>query len=87
MFTQTWNGQPLMYSGQELPNQKRLAFFDKDPIQWTTSTPLLHDFYKTLLTARKAFPVLQSSNVFNLPTEGAVMAYLKQDQVKSCVAF
>ncbi len=80
VFTQTWNGQPLMYSGQELPNQKRLAFFDKDPIQWTTSTPLLHDFYKTLLTARKAFPVLQSSNVFNLPTEGAVMAYLKQDQ-------
>jgi glycosidase len=80
VFTSTWNGQPLIYSGQELPNTKRLAFFDKDSIQWTDTTPLLHDFYKTLLTSRKQFPVLYSSNVFNLPTEGAVMAYLKQDQ-------
>jgi glycosidase len=80
VFTATWYGQPLIYSGQELPNTKRLAFFDKDQIEWTTELPRLHQFYKTLLTARKAFPVLQSSNVFNLPTEGAVMAYLKQDQ-------
>ena len=80
VFTATCNGQPLIYSGQELPNTKRLAFFDKDQIEWTTELPRLHQFYKTLLTARKAFPVLQSSNVFNLPTEGAVMAYLKQDQ-------
>ena len=80
VFTATWNGQPLIYSGQELPNTKRLAFFDKDQIEWTTELPRLHQFYKTLLTARKAFPVLQSSNVFNLPTKGAVMAYLKQDQ-------
>ena len=80
VFTQTWNGQPLIYSGQELPNQKRLAFFDKDQIEWTNELPRLHNFYKTLLTARKEFPVLQSSNIFNLPTEGAVMAYLKQDQ-------
>ena len=80
VFTATWNGQPLIYSGQELPNTKRLAFFDKDQIEWTTELPRLHQFYKTLLTARKAFPVLQSSNVFNLPTVGAVMAYLKQDQ-------
>ncbi|MEY3114873.1 MAG: hypothetical protein RL423_1079, partial [Bacteroidota bacterium] len=80
VFSATWYGQPLIYSGQELPNTKRLAFFDKDQIEWTTELPRLHQFYKTLLTARKAFPVLQSSNVFNLPTEGAVMAYLKQDQ-------
>ena len=78
VFTQTWNGQPLIYSGQELPNQKRLAFFDKDPIQWTDATPRLHDFYKTLLTARKQYPVLHSGNIYNLPTDVAVMAYIKQ---------
>lgn len=78
VFTFTWNGQPLIYSGQELPNQKRLAFFDKDYIEWTAETPSLHDFYKTLLTARKQFPVLHSGNNFNLPTDGAVMAYIKQ---------
>lgn len=80
VFTFTWNGQPLIYSGQELPNHKRLAFFDKDQIQWTNLQPTLHDFYKTLLTARKQYPVLQTGNVFNLPTEAGVMAYIKQDQ-------
>lgn len=30
----TWNGLPLIYSGQELPNYKRLKFFDKDQIDW-----------------------------------------------------
>jgi glycosidase len=80
VFTFTWNGQPLIYSGQELPNHKRLAFFDKDQIQWTVTTPLLHDFYKTLLNARKQFPVLAKGSIFNLPTSGAVMAYLKQSQ-------
>jgi glycosidase len=78
VFTCTWNGQPLIYSGQELPNHKRLAFFDKDPIQWAPSTPLLHEFYKTLLTARKQFPVLHTGNIFNLPTAVPVMAYIKQ---------
>ncbi len=44
----TWNGIPLMYSGQELPNLKRLKFFEKDEINWTGKNEL-HDFYKTLL--------------------------------------
>ena len=78
VFTLTWNGQPLIYSGQELPNRIRLAFFDKDQIQWTSETPMLHDFYKTLLNARKQYPVLAIGSIFNLPTEGAVMAYIKQ---------
>jgi len=80
VFTLTWNGQSLIYSGQELPNHKRLAFFEKDEIQWTSVTPLLHDFYKTLLTARKQFPVLAAGSIFNLPTDNAVMAYLKEAQ-------
>jgi glycosidase len=80
VFTLTWNGQPLMYSGQELPNRKRLAFFDKDPIQWTSEPPMLHDFYKTLLTARKQYPVLQVGQIFNLNKELRIMAFLKQAQ-------
>ncbi len=80
VFTLTWNGQPLIYSGQELPNHKRLAFFDKDQLHWTSEKPLLHDFYTTLLTARRQFPVLAAGSIFNLPTDNAVMAYFKQDQ-------
>ena len=35
VFSCTWNGIPLIYSGQELPNLKRLKFFEKDAIDWT----------------------------------------------------
>lgn len=41
------NSVPLIYSGQELPNLKRLKFFDKDLIEWT-GKEALHDFYKKL---------------------------------------
>ncbi|MFK4985495.1 alpha-amylase family glycosyl hydrolase, partial [Klebsiella pneumoniae] len=36
VFTFTWKGIPLIYSGQENANQKRLKFFDKDLIEWDT---------------------------------------------------
>lgn len=43
---------PLIYSGQELPNMKRLSFFDKDCIEWN-GTPEYEDFYRLLNEARK----------------------------------
>ncbi len=49
-----WNGDALVYSGQELPNRRRLKFFDKDVIEWKDGYEL-HDFYKALLQARMAF--------------------------------
>ncbi|MEO6330857.1 MAG: alpha-amylase family glycosyl hydrolase [Ginsengibacter sp.] len=52
VFSCTWNGLPMIYSGQELPNHKRLKFFDKDQIEWGDGC-MLHDFYKTLLYLRK----------------------------------
>lgn len=57
----TWNGMPMIYSGQELPNHKRLKFFEKDPIAWTGQYEL-HDFYKTLLTCRRWNPALRGGD-------------------------
>ncbi len=77
MFTCTWQGMPLVYSGQESPNRKRLSFFDKDPIVW--NNPLqLHGFYKTLLALHKTGAVA-FGETFILPTgnEG-LMAYLRR---------
>src|SRR5439155_16722224 len=56
----TWPGIPLLYSGQEMPNHKRLKFFDKDPIEWTGSYEL-HDFYKTLFQFRFHHPAVHAS--------------------------
>lgn len=57
----TWNGLPLIYSGQEMPNYKRLKFFDKDPIEWTGRYEL-NDFYKALLGLRKRNPALRAAS-------------------------
>ena len=54
VFSSTWKGLPLLYSGQELPNHKRLSFFDKDPIEWN-SQPSLHDFYRSLFNLRRKY--------------------------------
>ena len=52
VLTCTWPGIPLVYSGQELPNKRRLSFFEKDAIDWKFPVEL-HSFYKTLLNFRK----------------------------------
>jgi len=57
----TWNGIPLIYSGQELPNLKRLEFFEKDVIAWNGQYAMA-DFYKKLLTLRKTNKALRTGD-------------------------
>jgi glycosidase len=78
----TWNAIPLIYSGQELPNKKRIKFFDKDVIEWTGKY-LLHGFYKKLLTLRKEHPALRTGDLhgktLRLKTDAGnfVLAFLR----------
>jgi alpha-amylase len=84
VFSFTRNGLPLIYSGQELPNYKRLEFFDKDQIDWNGKYEL-HDFYKTLLTLHKNNTALRAGDVavttYNLSMNNGdkVMAYLRKN--------
>jgi alpha-amylase len=61
VLTATWNGIPLIYSGQELPNKKRIEFFEKDTIQWTGNNDL-HEFYKVLLNLHSTHPALRAAD-------------------------
>jgi alpha-amylase len=61
VFSCTWNGIPLVYSGQELPSKKRLKFFEKDPIEWS-GKPGLQDFYKTLFDLHSKNPALKAGD-------------------------
>ncbi len=82
VLTCTWNGIPLIYSGQELPNCKRLKFFDKDEIMWTEDIQL-HQFYQTLLTVH-ASKCVAEGETFNLPvSNNDVMAFIrkKEDEI------
>ena len=51
------NGQPLIYTGQEMGWNKRFEFFQKDPIPaWEKNE--YFDFYKELIAIRHANPAL-----------------------------
>lgn len=84
VFTCTWNGIPLIYSGQELPNLKRLKFFEKDEIQWTGNNEL-HDFYKVLLYLHSNNPALRAGDSqsrtqrINTGAEDHILSYLRKN--------
>lgn len=81
VLTTTLNGMPLVYSGQENPNTKRLKFFDKDVIEWNSKLQL-HDFYKAILTLHKSKAIAEGE-MFNLPTNHEhVMAFLRKKELE-----
>jgi glycosidase len=61
VFSCTWNGVPLLYSGQEIPNRKRLKFFEKDPIEWPGKNKL-DSFYRSLLLLKRDNPALRGGD-------------------------
>lgn len=87
VFSATWNGVPLLYSGQELPNNKRLEFFEKDPIEWDGQYRKA-EFYKTLLQLKSTHPALRggdpSVTTFRLQNSapGELLAYVRQQGEK-----
>ncbi|MBX2921215.1 MAG: 1,4-alpha-glucan branching protein [Chitinophagaceae bacterium] len=75
----TWKGMPLLYSGQELPNLKRLKFFDKDVIEWKGGFAM-QAFYSKLLqlhTANPALSVTAPVKILNIPSDGHILAYYR----------
>lgn len=76
VFSFTWQGIPLIYSGQELPNLKRLLFFDKDCIEWTK--PLaLEKFYTTLSQLHTCTAIAQGETII-LPSDNNIMAFMRK---------
>ncbi len=89
VFSICWKGIPLVYSGQELPNLKRLRFFDKDLIEWNDK-PLLESFYRELLQLRSTHPAFDNSQE-TLPVwlpnnaEDYVLSFTRWNQGKQIV--
>lgn len=51
-------GMPLVYTGQEVSLNRRLKFFDKDPVSWSDLNR--EDFYKQLLHVKQSHESLKS---------------------------
>jgi glycosidase len=90
VFSCTWPGLPLIYSGQELPNLKRLQFFEKDAIEWKEKKEL-HEFYKTLLQLHTEHPALNGDSTIapehKLTTTSPeqILAYLRSNENKEII--
>lgn len=84
VFTATWGGLPLVYSGQEIPNHKRLLFFDKDQLAWPEQTTqiALHAFYKSLfsLRANNDAVVLGQTQMLQTPYPSSIIGFIKKHQ-------
>ena len=85
VFSATWDGIPLMYSGQELPLlNKRLEFFEKDPIPWNGSYKL-EEFYKKLYqlksenTALRGGDANATTKILQTNAPDKVLAYLRKN--------
>ena len=84
VFSATWNGVPLLYSGQELPNTKRLEFFEKDVINWNGNNQMA-SFYQTLLNLKSTNPALRGgdSNVttylLKTSADDKILAYVRKN--------
>jgi len=92
VFSCSWNGIPMIYSGEEMPNPKRLQFFEKDVIEWTKEYQL-HDFYKILLELRKSNTALRAADTavttFHIITETgkSIMAFLRKNDNDEVLVF
>lgn len=84
VFSCTWNGLPMIYSGQEIPNEKRLQFFDKDHLDWNETCDL-HEFYKILLPLKKNNKALRAADnnveTYKIETHhnDKILAYLRRN--------
>jgi glycosidase len=80
VFSQTmYQSIPLVYSGQEVPNKKRLKFFIKDPIVWDKYE--MAPFYNTLLHLRKNNKALSADAAFKklvTANDVAIYSYVRQ---------
>jgi glycosidase len=85
VFCCLYDGLPLIYSGQELPNKKRLEFFEKDEIEWREPCQL-HDFFKTLLSLRKTNGALKNGSLetramkLSNTSDATVLSFLRRHQ-------
>ena len=85
VFSITWNGVPLLYSGQELGNRKRILFFEKDLFEKGPDADYLKSFYTALTRLKKTHPALRAgdpnSKTYRIKTSSpnTVFAFLRKN--------
>lgn len=79
VLTFTLPGNPLIYNGQEIGNEKALAFFDRDPIFWKDSH--FRGLYQTLAWLYRKSPALSRGEMIKLASQNdnQIYAFARKD--------
>ena len=78
------DGMPLIYSGQEAGNDKRLEFFERDPIVWREHPQ--GELYRTLFALKRNNTALWNAHwgarMIDVPNSAAasVLSFVRQDE-------
>ena len=78
-LTVVGEGMPLIYNGQEAGNEKRLEFFEKDPIEWREHP--IGELYRKLLALQKENTALWNG------AWGAPMIRVPNDAMEHVISF
>jgi glycosidase len=77
-------GMPLIYNGQEAGNERRLQFFERDPIVWQTHA--LGELYRKLFALKHANTALWNAHwgarMINVPNSApsSVLSFVRQNE-------
>ena len=91
VFAATVEGMPLVYNGQETSLDRRLKFFEKDPIDWNAMD--LVSFYQVLLNLHQNHPALAVGKGQTKPrfltkkTDQKVLAYVRENAGEKVLVF
>ncbi len=84
------DGIPLIYNGQEIGLDRRLAFFERDPIAWPAQLSPFTAFYRTLTSLRHGSAALRTGAAARLlatTRDDAIYAVLRESDDDRLVAF
>ncbi len=87
VLTVTLPGKPMIYNGQEAGMDKRLKFFERDPIEWRVNN--YRRFYSRLLNLYEGDPALYAGEMHKIPTENddQIYAFMRQNDDKRVLVF
>jgi len=90
VLTATVKGMPLVYSGQEAGLNKRLEFFEKDPIEWKEHK--FYDLFKSLFSLKHNNKALWNGasggemNFINSNNEQNILSFFREKEDNKIIA-
>jgi glycosidase len=89
VLVNTMSGVPLIYTGEEIPNDKKLSLFEKVNVNWSQPREM-QSLYHALFQLRKEHKALSRGQMVRVPSPDSVYAFVRvagTDRILSVLNF